>query len=85
MDIEKNIIAIGGEMHADEEAHLISEGSRQKNLWGINIYPEYAGENRIEFDSMINIRPYLGNRSRSVENPEIQKKILSIVTHLIKE
>jgi len=85
VDIEKRIMAIGGEMHADEEAHLISEGSVPKNLWGINIYPEQAGENRIEFDSMINIRPYMSNRSRSVENPETQKIILEIVSELITE
>lgn len=85
VDVEKRIMAIGGEMHADEESFLIEAGSRQENLWGINIYPEQQTENRIEFDSMINIRPYLGNRSRSVENPEMQKKIIEIVTHLIKE
>ncbi len=85
VDIEKKIMAIGGEMHADEEAHLINEGSIQENIWGINIYPEQAMPDRIEFDSMINIRPYLGNRSRSVENPEIQKKIIEIVLKLIKE
>ena len=85
VNIEKNIMAIGGEMHADEEAHLMSEGSRQEDLWGINIYPDQPDENRVEFDSMINIRPYLNNRSRGVENIETQKKILSIVKQLIKE
>ena len=85
VDIEKNIMAIGGEMHADEEAHLIDEGSNQENLWGINIHPEQVIPARIEFDSMINIRPYLGNRSRNVENPDTQKKIIEIVSKLIKE
>ena len=85
VDIEKNTMAIGGEMHADEETFLIDDGSRQENLWGINIYPEKKGSERIEFDSMINIRPYLGNRSRGVENTGIQKKIISIVTQLIQE
>lgn len=85
VDIEKNSMAIGGEMHADEEAHLLDEGSKQENLWGINIFPAQPPESRIEFDSMINIRPYLGNRSRNVENPEIQKKIIDITAQLIKE
>lgn len=85
VDIEKNIMAVGGEMQADEEAHLIDEGCRQENLWGINIYPDQPMPDRIEFDSMINIRPYLENRSRSVENPETQKKIIEIVSMLIKE
>lgn len=85
VDIEKGIMAIGGEMHADEEAHLIDEGCAQEDLWGINIHPVQAMPARIEFDSMINIRPYLGNRSRSVENPDTQKKIIEIVSKLIKE
>ena len=85
VDIEKKILAIGGEMHADEEAHLIDEGSSQENLWGINIHPEKAMPERIEFDSMINIRPYLGNRSRGVENTATQKTIIEIVSKLIKE
>ncbi|MBI4929206.1 MAG: hypothetical protein HY841_00470 [Bacteroidetes bacterium] len=85
VDIEKKIMAIGGEMHADEEAHLIDEGSNQENLWGINIHPAQVMPARIEFDSMINIRPYLGNRSRSVENIDTQKKIIEIVSKLIKE
>ena len=79
VDIEKNTMAVGGEMHADEETFLINDGSRQENLWGINIYPEQQGESRIEFDSMINMRPYLGNRSRGVENPEMQEKIRDVV------
>ena len=85
VNIKMGIMAIGGEMHADEEAHLMGEGSKQEDLWGINIYPDQPAESKIEFDSMINIRPYMNNRSRGVENVEIQKKILSIVKQLIKE
>lgn len=85
VDIEKNIMTIGGEMHADEEACMIDEGSSQENLWGINIHPEKEMPERIEFDSMINIRPYLGNRSRSVENTDTKKRIIEIVSKLIKE
>lgn len=84
VDIEKEIIAVDGELHADEEALLLQNGSKQKNLWGINIYPElYGDENFIEFDSMINLRPSQGNRSRGVDNAKIQKKILEITNKLI--
>ena len=85
VDIERKTMAVGGELHADEEALLLEEGSHQGNLWGINIYPDQTGEERIEFDSMINIRPYLENRSRNVENVDIQKKIISVVNRLIVE
>lgn len=83
VDLEKGIMAIGGELHADEEAVLLEQGSKQKNLWGINIYPALKGEEFIEFDSMINVRPSQGNRSRSVEDKNIQEKIKQIVNNLV--
>lgn len=84
VDIEKGIMAIGGELHADEEALLLENGSSQENLWGINIYPD-SKDDLIEFDSMINLRPSQGNRSRGVDNHEIRDKILNIVNKLIKK
>ncbi|MBI4050764.1 MAG: hypothetical protein HY396_02195 [Candidatus Doudnabacteria bacterium] len=83
VDIEKGIMAIGGELHADEEAVLLDQGSRQQDLWGINIYVNEPRESWIEFDSMINLRPSQGNRSRRVESMETQKKIKEIVNRLI--
>ncbi len=84
VDIEKKIMAINGELHADEEALLIERGSKQQNLWGINIYPGLKdSDNFIEFDSMINLRPSQNNRSRSVEDIGIQKRIRKIVNKLI--
>ena len=85
VDVERKIIAIGGELHADAEAMLINYGSEQKNIWGINIYPKKSEQEWIEFDSMINLKPHYGNRSRDVENSEIREKIKSIVRKLIAE
>ena len=84
MDIEKGIMALDAELHADQEALLLEQGSAQENLWGINIYPDLPNEQRIEFDSMINLRPSFGNCSRGVDSPGIQKKIIEIVNKLIK-
>jgi len=42
-----------------------------------------VGRDRIEFDSMINVRPSQGNRSRSVENPALRQQIVKVVTRLI--
>ena len=83
VDLELKVIALGGSLHADEEKKLLETGSLQHNLWGINIYFDVELKDRIEFDSMINIRPSQNNRSRTIENPEIQKKIISLVNHLI--
>ena len=84
VDIEQEIMAMGGELHADEEAVLIENGSKNNNLWGINIHFNEPESKWIEFDSMINLKPSLGNRNRSVDNIEIQEKIKKIVSRLIK-
>jgi len=83
VDVEQSIMAVGGELHADEEALLLEEGSKQSNLWGINIYPAKTGDEWIEFDSMVNIRPRHNNRSRGVEDPVIRKKIVAVVSNLV--
>lgn len=83
IDLEREIMAIGGEMHADEEEILLEDGSKQENLWGINLYPEKIASDFVEFDSMINIRPRQGNRSRGVEDAAARDKILEIVKKLI--
>lgn len=84
VDIDLEIMAVGGSLHADEEKLLLENGSLQQNLWGINIYFDVEPEDRIEFDSMINIRPSQGNKSRSVEDLNNQRKIISITNKLIQ-
>ena len=83
VDIGQGVMAIGAELHADEEALLIEQGARQADVWGINIYPDRPPAERIEFDSMINVRPSQGNRSRSVEEPAIRRRIEEVVSELI--
>jgi hypothetical protein len=84
VDVEQGIMAIGGELHSDEEAALLEQGALQKNLWGINLYPERPAPEWIEFDSMINVRPSGGNRSRYVERAETRDVITSIVNRLVQ-
>lgn len=84
VDVSERKIALDAEMQADLEAFLLQEGSLQKNLWGINLYPKMVGEDFLEFDSLINIRPNQGNRSRGVEDPAIQNAIKEIVATLCK-
>lgn len=83
VDVERGVIAIGGELHADEEALLLQHGARQADLWGINLYPDRPTSELIEFDSMINVRPSQGNRSRGVEDAAMQRRIREIVGRLI--
>ena len=84
VDVEKGIMVVDAPMHADEEKELLDVGSNQDNLWGINLYPELSGSDFIEFDSMINVRPRLNNFSRGIDDEGLQKKIIAIVTKLVK-
>jgi len=83
VDIARDMMAVDAELHADEEALLIERGSDQAELWGINLYPELEGDDFVEFDSMINLRPSQGNRSRGVENSAIRECIRRIVNELV--
>ena len=85
VDIDKEIMAVDAPMHADEEAELIKNGSKQENLWGINLYPDETGNDFVEFDSMINLRPSANNRTRGIEDLMIRKKIVNIVNKLVKK
>jgi hypothetical protein len=74
---------VDGELHADEEQVLLGAGSAQADLWGINLYPELSGDDWVEFDSMINLRPAQGNRSRGVDDPAVRQRILELVARLV--
>ena len=81
MDVEREIIAVDSPMHYDCEQLLLENGSDQNNLWGINLYlDEDDIDSLVEFDSMINLRPAQGNRSRSVEDPALRTRIKEIVS-----
>ena len=84
IDVEKEIMAVDAGLHADLMELLIEqENSESKSIWGINIFPDKGGEDLIEFDSMMNIKPAFGNRTRGVDDENIRKKITDIVNKLI--
>lgn len=83
VDVKRGIMAVDGELHSDEEALLLESGSEQHHLWGINLYPALARADLIEFDSLINIRPSQGNRSRGVGDPDIREQIVRVVDSLV--
>ena len=79
VDIGRRIIAVGGEMHADAEAILLEDGSRQSELWGFNILPGKPKEECLIYESFINIRPRDGNRTVEVESPGIREVMRGII------
>lgn len=83
VDVACGIIIIDADLHSDEEAELLATGSRQQDLWGINLYPDLPPEEWLEFDSMINLRPSSGNRSRNVDDPAIREQIRNLVNRLV--
>lgn len=85
VDVRRGIMAVGGSLHSDEEAALLQDGSAQADLWGINLYPDEEGDDWIEFDSMINLRPAQGNRSRGVDDAERRQEIRRVVMSLVRE
>jgi len=84
VDVQKKIMAVDGEFHSDEEVLLMENGSKRSDVWGINFYPAFYGqEDFIEFDSMINLKPFVGNRTRNIDDSKTKEEILKIVNNLI--
>lgn len=84
VDLERGILLLDADLHADQEAALLADGSRHANLWGINLYPEVAGDDWLDFDSMINLRPSFGNRSRGVDDPATRSAIAALVARVVR-
>lgn len=85
VDIEQGIMGVGGELHVDIQSILIEQaGSKGDKTWGINLYVDKADEDFIEFDSMINLKPSLNNKSRGIEDAKIQNEIRNVVNKIVK-
>lgn len=84
VDLRRGLMLLDAEMHADQEAELLAGGSAQEDLWGINLYPGLPEADFIEFDSMINLRPSSGNRSRGVDDMETRAKVEALVGRLVR-
>ena len=83
-DVKQGLLAVDAELHADLESMLLENGSEQDYLWGFNLYPDETGDDFIEFDSLINIRSWQGNRSRDVEDENVREQIREIVSKYIE-
>ena len=83
VDIERELIAIGGELHTDAEQLLLTDGSREEDMWGANYYPGRGTDRSIEFTSLINIRPAAGNRSMEIEDARIRDRVREITARLV--
>jgi len=81
VDVQRNVVAGGGEYHADCEEVLLEDGSRQEDISGADWYPEHR---KVEFGALINIRPDQGNRSMEIEDPKLRAKIETMIRTLLE-
>jgi len=81
VDIRHHVLAGRGEMHSDCESTLLDDGSEQDDLWGANWFP---AEQRVVFESLINISPKLGNRNILIQNEELRKQVESITREVLE-
>ncbi|HEX5217389.1 MAG TPA: DUF5674 family protein [Vicinamibacterales bacterium] len=80
----RGVLLLDADMHADQEAAFLAEGAEQTDLWGINLYPQLDGPDWLEFDSMINLRPSFGNRSRGIDDAAIREQVTTLVESLVR-
>ena len=85
VDVDRELVAVDAELHSDLEALFLENGSQQKSLWGINFYPDQQGDDFVEFDSMINMRPSQGNMSPGIDSEATRKKILKVIDKWVKK
>jgi len=82
-DIEKEVLAFGGELHSDCYERLVEKGSLACDIWGFNIFPDFSKEKCLEFTSLINIRPSVGNRSMEIQSEEVKEKIVKVIEKIV--
>ena len=84
VDLQEKIICAGGGLHSDEEKLLLEQGCLQANLWGANYYPDLSGEDRFEYQSMINIRPSQDTRKQQIQSEKIRAQVRELAIHFFE-
>ncbi|MBI2592039.1 hypothetical protein HYW36_01015 [Candidatus Saccharibacteria bacterium] len=86
VDVTKKIVLVDMDLHSDGEAYLMEHGSKQEDMWGINLQPDKYGTNEfVEFDSMINYKSSQGNDSRGVNDKGTRNKIIELIEETVHE
>ena len=80
VDIEQEIAAGGGALHADCEAMLLEAGSHQEDIWGADWIPS---SQKVRYEALINIRPSRNNPSMTILDAEVQAGVKRIVEALL--
>ncbi len=83
VDVERGVLAIGGEWHSEGDELLAQDGSSRRDVWGANFYPWNPSDSRVEYISLINIKPQFNNRSMEVEDEKTKEKMREIISRLL--
>ena len=81
VDVSREILAGGGELHADCEQPLLEDNSQQVDIWGADWHPKTGN---VTFESIINIRPRQQNFSMEVQDPALRSRIEKIIRELLE-
>ena len=76
VDVKRKVLAGGGTLHADCEAVLLEDGSKQSDIWGADWIPETR---EIRYEAFINIRPAQDNRAMIIQDEKIKNLVQDIV------
>lgn len=80
VDVEREVVAGGGELHYDCEQALLEDGSRQGDVWGADW--DVAGE--VRFESLINIRSRQSNPGMELQSPLLRERVEQIVRRIFE-
>lgn len=83
VDVKRGILSVGGEWHSEGDELFSQNGSAREDVWGVNFYPWNAPENRIEYVSLINIKPSFGHRNMEIKDQVLRSKIRDVVEKLL--
>lgn len=83
VDVERGILALGGEWHSDAQEILIADGSEADDVWGANLYPWKEPRERIVYTSLINLKPAIPHRKTEITDSVLRKRIHESVTRLL--
>ena len=81
VDIEKNIMAVGGEFHIDCEEVLLEQRSKSENLYGGGYR---VNTKEIEYMAMSNYKPILNKLTYEIADPIIRDKIYKLTKEFLE-
>jgi len=81
IDIEKNVLAIGGEYHIDCEEVLIKSGSRLENLFGGGYR---VSTKEVEYMAMSKYKPALGKNTYEITDPKVRQRLENLTKEFLE-